>query len=55
MSLYSSLEGHRQTVYGVYRELAGSPFVSVNINGLGNFLEQVTLQTSTAFGHLKSC
>jgi hypothetical protein len=38
-SLYSSLEGQRQTVNGGYRELAGSPFVIVKINGLGNFLE----------------
>jgi hypothetical protein len=40
-SLYSSLQG--QTVYGGYSELAGSLFVSVKINGLGNFLEQLTL------------
>jgi len=37
------LRGQRQTVYGGYSELAGSPFVSVKINGLGNFLEQLTL------------
>jgi len=42
-------------VYGAYSELAGSPFISVKINGLWNFLEQLTLYTSTAFGHLKSC
>jgi len=34
-SLYSSLQG--QTVYGGYSELAGSLFVSVKIDGLGNF------------------
>jgi hypothetical protein len=43
MSLYSSLEGQRQTVYGGYSEPAGLLFVSVKINGLGNFLEQRTL------------
>jgi len=45
MSLYCSLDGERQTVNGGYSELAGSPFVSVKINGLGNFffLEQMTL------------
>ena len=41
-SLYSSLEGQRQAVYGRYSELAGSPLLSVKINGLGNFLEQLT-------------
>jgi len=55
MSHYSSLEGQRQTIYGRYSETAGSLFVSVKINGLGHFLKQLTLQTSTAFGHLKSC
>jgi hypothetical protein len=40
-SLYSSLQG--QTVYGGYSELAGLLFVSVKIDGLGNFLEQLTL------------
>jgi len=40
-SLYSSLQG--QTVYGRYSELAGLLFVSVKIDGLGNFLEQLTL------------
>jgi len=40
MSLYSSLEGQRQTVYGGCSELAGLPFISVKINGVGNFLEQ---------------
>jgi hypothetical protein len=42
MSLYGSLE-KTETVYGRYSELAESPFVSVKINGLGNFLEQLTL------------
>jgi hypothetical protein len=32
-SMYSSLEGQRQTVYGRCSELAGLPFVSVKING----------------------
>ena len=36
MSLYSSLEG-TETVYGRCIELAGSPFVIVKIDGLGNF------------------
>jgi hypothetical protein len=36
-SLYSSSQG--QTVYGGYSELAVSLFVSVKIDGLGNFLE----------------
>jgi hypothetical protein len=35
-SLYCSLQG--QTVCGGYSELAGSLFVSVRIDGLGNFL-----------------
>jgi len=39
----SSLEGQRQTVYGGYSELADSLFVSVKINGLGTFLEHLTL------------
>jgi hypothetical protein len=30
-------------------------FVSVEINGLGNFLEQSKMYTLTAFGPLKSC
>jgi len=38
--LYSSLQG--QTVYGGNREIAGSLFVSVKIDDLGNFLEQLT-------------
>jgi len=42
-SLYSSLKVKGQTFYGGYSELAGSPFVSVKIDGLGNFLEQLTL------------
>ena len=55
-SLYSSLgKTEREIVYGAYSELAGSPFISVKLNGLGNFLEQLTLYTSTAFDHLKSC
>ena len=41
MSLHSNLETVR--VYGRNSELAGSPFVSVKINGLGNFLEQLPL------------
>ena len=41
-SLFISLKGQRQTVYGGYSELAGSPLVSVKINGLGKFLEQLT-------------
>ena len=40
-SLYSSLEG--QAVYGGYSELAASLLVSVKIDGLGNFLKQLTL------------
>ena len=40
-SLYSSLQG--QTVHGGYSELAGSLFVSVKIDGLGDFLEQLML------------
>jgi hypothetical protein len=40
-SLCSSLQG--QAVYGEYSELAGSPFVSVKMDGLGNFLKQLTL------------
>jgi len=53
MNLYNSLERQterkrereRETVYsyGGYSELAGSPFVSVKINGLGKFLEQLSL------------
>jgi hypothetical protein len=39
-SLYSSLQG--QTVYGGYSKLAGALFVSVKIDGLGNFLKQLT-------------
>ena len=42
MSLYGSLE-KTETVYGGYNELVESLFVSVKINGLGNFLEQLTL------------
>jgi hypothetical protein len=41
--LFNSLQGQRQTVYGGYSELAGSKFVGVKIDGLGNFLEQLTL------------
>jgi hypothetical protein len=40
-SLYSSLQV--QTVYGGYSELAGSPSVSVKIDGLRNILAQLTL------------
>ena len=40
-NLYSSLQG--QTIYGGYSELPGSLLVSVKIDGLGNFLEQLTL------------
>ena len=40
-SVYCSLQG--QTVYGAYSELAGSLFVSVKTDGLGNVLEQLTL------------
>jgi len=32
-----------------------SEFVIVDINGLGNFLEQSKMYTLTAFGTLKSC
>jgi hypothetical protein len=42
-SLYSSLQGQRQTVYGGYSEVAGSLFISVKIGGVGNFLEQLML------------
>jgi len=41
-SLYSSLQG-TERVYGGYSELVGWPFVSVKIDDLGNFLEQLTL------------
>jgi hypothetical protein len=41
-SLYSSLQG-AETVHGGYSGLAGSPFVSVKIDGLRNFLEQLKL------------
>jgi len=41
-SLYSSFTG-TGTVYGEYSELACSLFVSVKIDGLGNFLEKLTL------------
>ena len=40
-SVYSGLQ--EQTFYGGYSELAGSVFVSVKIDGLGNILEQLTL------------
>jgi len=40
--LYSSLQG-TETAYGRYSELAESPFVSVKIDGLGNFSEQLAL------------
>ena len=53
-SLYSSLDGQMQTVYGWYSELAVSPFVIVKMNGLEKGWEQLTLLISTAFGHLKS-
>ena len=33
----------KETVYGGYSELGGSLLVSVEIYGLGNFLEQLTL------------
>ena len=46
-SLYSSLQG--QTVYGGYSELAVSMFVSVKIDDLGNFLEQLTKLTLNSF------
>jgi hypothetical protein len=61
------LEHCRQRKTGAYGRrqaggIAGSrmawwlyKFVSVKINGLGNFLEQSKLYTSTAFGQLKSC
>jgi len=39
----------------VYSEPAGLLFVSVNMYGLRNFLEQSKFYTLTAFGHLKSC
>jgi len=39
--IVTSLE-KTETVYGGYTELAGSPFVSVKINGLRNFLEHLT-------------
>jgi hypothetical protein len=39
----------------MYNKVACSPFVSVKINGLGNFLEQSKFYTLTAFGRLKSC
>ena len=60
MCLYSSLditgtERERECVQFENSELAGSPFVSVKSNGLGNFLEQLKFYTLTAFGHLKSC
>jgi hypothetical protein len=42
-------------VKGGYNELASALFVSVKINGLGNFLEESKLYILTAFGHLKSC
>ena len=51
MSLYSNLE---RRVYGGYSELAGLPFVSVKINGLGNFLKESKLYSLRAFGHLTS-
>jgi hypothetical protein len=41
-SLYSSLQG-TETVYGGYSEPAGPLFVSVKIDGLRNFLEQLKL------------
>jgi hypothetical protein len=44
----------RESLGRVCSELAGSPFVNVKINGLGNFLEQSKLYTVTAFGLLKS-
>ena len=37
-SLYNSLQGQRQAVYGGYSEPVGSQFVSVIIDGLGNYL-----------------
>jgi len=43
-------ERERERVKVGYSELAGVLFVSVKINGLGNFLEQSKLYTLTAFG-----
>ena len=43
LSVYSSLQGQSHTVYDGYSKLAGLPFFSVKIDGLGNFLEQRTL------------
>ena len=54
-SLYSSLQGQRQLVYGRYSELAEWLFVSVKIDGVWNFLEQMTLYNLTDFGRLKTC
>jgi len=46
-------EREREGVNEGYSELAGSPIVSVKINGLGNFLEQ-SQYTLTVFKRLKS-
>jgi hypothetical protein len=46
MSLYSILKGtERERAKVGYIELAGLLFVSIKINGLGNFLEQSKLYT----------
>jgi hypothetical protein len=37
----TALQGKK--IYGSYSELGGSLLVSVKIDGLGNFLEQLTL------------
>jgi hypothetical protein len=55
-SLYNSLEKtQRETVYCGNSEQAGSPFIIVKIDGLGDLLVQLIWYTSTAFGHFKSC
>jgi len=49
-------ESERERAFRVgYSELACSVFVSVKINGFGNFLEQPELYTLTAFERLESC
>jgi hypothetical protein len=42
-SMYSILRTRIETFYDGYSELAGSPFVSVKTDGLGKYLEQLTL------------
>ena len=42
-SQYGSLVRQRLTVYDGYSELAGLLFVTVKVNGLGNFLQQLRL------------